>query len=251
MINNHESLLPKLKFKKSISLLFIFSLLIVFFFNPSNLFASTKINKQNSTTPFSQIVAQKYGINNFSKVKTIAFTFNVKIGKKYIVRSWYWEPGTHKITYKGPGKDGKEMNYSYYENKVDKKDSLATFVDAKFINDQYWLLFPFHLVWDKKVNIKDAGSKPYPISKKNAHCLIVKYPDSAGGYTPGDIFELYVGKDDLIHEWVYMPGGNAAKKRIMTWEKNKDFNGILISTEHNGPDHNFKLWFTGIKVVTQ
>ncbi len=251
MINNNNTPLPQWKFQKSISLLFIFSLIIIFSYGLNNSFASTKPGKQNSTTPLSKTVAEKYGINNFSKVKSIAFTFNVKIEKKNISRSWYWEPGTHKIIYKGPGRDGKEMSYSYYENKVDKKDTLTTSVDAKFINDSYWLLFPFHLVWDEKANIEDAGSKPYPISKKTAHCLIVKYPDSAGGYTPGDVFELYIGKDNLIHEWVYMPGGNAAKKRIMTWEKNKDFNGILISTEHKGPDNNFKLWFTDIKVVTK
>ena len=250
MINNSTTL-PQLKFRKSISLLFTFSLLVIFSFSFNNSYASSKTTKQNSTTLLSKTVAEKYGINNFSKVKSIAFTFNVNIGKKHIVRSWYREPGTQKIIYKGPGKDGKEMNYTYYENKVDKKDTIESFVDASFINDQYWLLFPFHLVWDKKVNVEDAGSKPYPISKKTAHCLIVKYPDSAGGYTPGDVFELYIGKDDLINEWVYMPGGNAAKTRIMTWEKNRDFNGILISTEHNGSDHNFKLWFNGIKVVTK
>ena len=187
MIKN-SYILPQWKFQKSISLLFIFSLIIIFSYGFNNSYASTKPGKQNSTTPLSQTVAEKYGINNFSKVKSIAFTFNVNIGEKHIVRSWYWEPVTQKIIYKGPGKDGKEMNYTYYENKVDKKDTITTFVDASFINDQYWFLFPFHLVWDKKVNVEDAGSKPYPISKKTAHCLIVKYPDSAGGYTPGRRF---------------------------------------------------------------
>ena len=245
MLKKYKILLPN--WKKRSSALFILSLILVFFFDFNNLNAFVKPGKQNDKMPLSQSVAEKYGFNNFSKVKSIAFTFNVQKGKKKFLRSWYWEPETHKVTYKGIGKDGKEMNYSYYENKVDKKDTIATFVDANFINDQYWLLFPFHLVWDKKVDIEDAGSKPYPISKKTAHCLIVKYPDSAGGYTPGDIFELYIGKDDLIHEWVYRPGGSTTKRNAMTWEKNKNFKGILISTEHIGSNNNFKLWFLILK----
>ena len=100
MLKKYETSLPKLKFRKSILQIFISSLIIVLLFSSNNLEASSKIAIRNSTTPFSQVVAEKYGINNFSKVKSIAFTFNVKIGKKNISRSWYWEPGTHKITYK-------------------------------------------------------------------------------------------------------------------------------------------------------
>ncbi len=138
----------------------------------------------------------------------------MKTKNRDISRSWYWEPATNKVTYKGPGKDGKPMNYSYTTGSIDKNDTVKSFVDARFINDQYWLLVPFHLIWDKKAEITDEGMKPYPTSKKQAHCIVVKYPPSAGGYTPGDIFELYIGKDNLIHEWVYRAGGKKDGRAI-------------------------------------
>jgi hypothetical protein len=193
-------------------------------------------------------VADAYGFKNFSKVKSISFTFNVKTKDRTFKRSWYWEPGTNKVTYDGPGRNNKPMTYSYTTGSIDKKDSMKSFVDSRFINDQYWLLFSFHLIWDKKAEITDAGIKPYPISKKQAHCLIVKYPPSAGGYTPGDIFELYVGKDNLIHEWVYRAGGKK-DGRALTWEGYKNFDGLNISTLHNVADKSFKLWFSNIKIT--
>ncbi len=196
---------------------------------------------------FAEKVADAYGFNNFKNVKSISFTFNVKTKDKTFVRNWYWEPATNKVTYKGPGKDGKEMSYTYTTGSINKSDSIKSFVDARFINDQYWLLFPFHLIWDKKAEISNAGTRPYPISKKNSRCLIVKYPPSAGGYTPGDIFELYIGKDNLIHEWVYRAGGKK-DGRAMTWEGYKNFHGLNISTIHNVADKKFKLWFSDIKV---
>ena len=160
-----------------------------------------------------------------------------------------FKPTTNKVTYKGPGKDGKPMTYSYTTGKIDKNDTAGAFVDARFINDQYWLLFPFHLIWDKKAEITDAGMRHYPINKKRkATCLIVKYPPSAGGYTPGDIFELYIGKDNLIHEWIYRAGGKK-EGRALTWEGYKNFNGVHISTVHNVANKSFKLWFSDIKIM--
>ena len=223
------------------TIFFSFSIIFVFF-----LFISVSLSQNENS--LAEKVADAYGFKNFTNVKSVSFTFNVKTKDKQLERNWYWEPGTNKVTYKGKGEDGKEITYSYVTGTIDKNDTMKTFVDAMFINDQYWLLFPFHLIWDKKAEITDAGNRPYPISKKESHCLIVKYPPSAGGYTPGDIFELYIGKDNLIHEWIYRQGGKK-NGRTMTWEGYKNFNGLNISTVHNGADGNFKLWFSGIKVL--
>lgn len=203
---------------------------------------------QSKTETFAGKVAEAYGLTSFAKIKSIAFTFNVKTKKVNISRSWYWEPGTNKVTYKGPGKDGKILTYSYTTGQVDKNDQMKTFVDAKFINDQYWLLFPFHLVWDKKAELTDKGLKTSPIGRKQMRCLEVKYPPSAGGYTPGDIFELYIGKDDLIHEWIYREGGKK-DGRALTWEGYKNYGSLNISTLHNVADKSFRLWFSDIKVI--
>ena len=108
------------------------------------LFVSTSFSfAQNS---LAEKVANAYGFKNFAKVKSFVFTFNVKAKGKVVSRSWYWEPGTNKVTYKGSDKNGKPMTYSYVTGSIDQNDTVRSFVDAKFINDQYWLLFPFHLI---------------------------------------------------------------------------------------------------------
>lgn len=203
---------------------------------------------QSKTETFTKNIADAYGLTSFREIKSIAFSFNVKTKNMNISRSWYWEPGSNKVTYKGPGKDGKSITYSYITGSIDKSDQMKTFVDSKFINDQYWLLFPFHLIWDKKAELTDKGMKTSPIGGKQMRCLSVKYPPSAGGYTPGDIFDLYIGKDNLIHEWVYREGGKK-DGRALTWEGYKNFGGLNISTLHYAGGKNFKLWFSGIKVL--
>lgn len=218
-------------------------LLLVFAFITSFSVASFS----QSTNQLAKKVAEAYGFNNFNNVKSITFTFNIKSKNRAFARNWYWEPSTNKVTFNGTGKDGKDITYSYFTGNIDKKDSLKVYVDARFINDQYWLIFPFHLIWDKKAEIKGDGMVKSPISKKNSQHLIVKYPASAGGYTPGDIFELYIGKDNLIHEWVYRAGGKKGGTAL-TWEGYKKFDGLNISTMHNVEDNAFKLWFTDIKV---
>ena len=219
----------------------LISHLFVFFLFSAALFSQTE-------TTLAEKVADAYGFRNFQKVKSISFTFNVQATNKQVKRSWQWEPEANKVTYSGPNRDGKQTTYSYVRGAIDKKDTIKTFVDAMFTNDQYWLLFPFHLMWDKKAEIVDAGTRPYPISKKLSHCLIVKYAPAAGGYTPGDIFELYIGEDNLIHEWIYRQGGRE-NGRILTWEDYKKINGLNLSTLHNTADKSFKLWFSGIKVL--
>ena len=203
-------------------------------------------DKDSLNYSLSERVADKYGINNFSKIKEISYTFNVKFNNKVFKRSWKWNPKTDEVTFHGKGDNGQEITLTY--NRRKKMDKRTKKIDAGFINDNYWLLFPFHLVWDNHVDIKDAGMKDYPIGKGNGNCLIVKYTGNYG-YTPGDIFELYLNKDNSIRDWIYRPGGSKTKKRPATWEGNKNFGGITISTIHNGPNKKFKLWFTDIKVT--
>lgn len=205
----------------------------------------------NKSQTLKEQVADNYGLKNFSKVKSIEFTFNVEFKGNKFKRKWKWEPKSDQVTYWGPDKNGKNIEYTYTRKAIkDVKDEKIKYVDARFINDQYWLLFPFHLVWDNNVDIKNVGKKNYPIGKGRGNCLIVKYANNVG-YTPGDIFELYLGKDNMIKEWIYRHGGSKKDKSPATWTDNKNFGGIIISTMHKGPNGKFKLWFTDVNIKYQ
>ena len=64
----------------------------------------------------------------------------------------------------------------------------------------------------------DSGMYNLPVGTGTAELVPVKYPAEGGGYTPGDTWELYVGKDNRVEYFVYHRGG--AKKpslSIATW----------------------------------
>jgi hypothetical protein len=43
-------------------------------------------------------------------------------------------------------------------------------------------------------------------AKQTAEKVAVKYPAELGGYTPGDTWELYVGKNNHVEQFVYHRG---------------------------------------------
>jgi len=232
---------------KSLSIPSYFLVLIIIISVGLNKNNYPQTNKNSSS--LSQTIADNYGLKSFSDINTIQFTFNVKMKDVNVKREWKWSPKTGDVEFKGPDEKGKDTTIKYNRNKLDKNNALELYADKRFINDQYWLLFPFHLVWDKNVDIKSEGQKEFPISHKKGTSLIVQYKNDVG-YTPNDAFVLFLDKDNMIKEWTYRPGGNKEKERSYTWEGNKKFDGITISTEHNGPANKFKVWFSDIKLET-
>jgi hypothetical protein len=106
-------------------------------------------------------------------------------------------------------------------------------VDPAFVNDQYWLVLPFHVVWDG-ANVEDTGMHKLPLGKGSARRVVVQYA-SAGGYSPGDTWELYVGSDNRVEELVYRRGGPKKPRVVVaTWAGYKQAGSLLISTDHRG-----------------
>ena len=107
-------------------------------------------------------------------------------------------------------------------------------VDPGFVNDNYWLLFPFHAYWDTAADVQDKGSQPLPQGSGSAKLISVKYP-SDGGYTPGDTWDLYVGSDNRVVQLFYHRGGPKKPSAVIaTWEGYKKAGPLLISTDHRG-----------------
>ena len=192
-------------------------------------------------------IAQAYGIDGFDQIKELRYTFNAKLGATEIKRSWVWQPKENKVTLVKVGDDLK--NVSYHRQDLDKDPEYLKEMDSWFINDQYWLVFPFHLVWDEGIRIEVGGeSENLPIGTGLTTKVIVTYPDT-GGYTPGDVYDLYIDENYMILEWVYRRGGSEEPTRISTWEDNQKFGPIIISLDHKGPDE-FRVWFTDVAVIT-
>src|SRR5260370_42535473 len=73
-----------------------------------------------------------------------------------------------------------------------------------------------------------------PLGKGSARLVSVKYP-SAGGYTPGDTWDLYVGSDNRVEELLFRHGGaqkTTVPVTIVTWAGYKKAGSLLVSTDH-------------------
>ena len=195
----------------------------------------TNKNESNEEVSVVEKIAHANGLENFDEVKELQFTFNVKTNDTLRTsRQWKWEPKTNMVTL-----TSKDSTVTYNHK---TEAAQHEWVDQRFINDQYWLLFPFHLVWDE-MEWEHTQKATAPISGEQMQRVTVKYPAGAG-YTPGDMYEIYFGDDHMIREWVYLSGGNRENAFPATWEDYKDLNGLRIATRHTNKDGSFELFFT-------
>jgi len=187
-------------------------------------------------SPIAEQIAKTYGLDSFEQVEAIRYTFNLDLSGKNISRSWVWHPKTGQVSYDGKDKDGKPLKVTYLQSELYKEsDAVKDEVDPNFVNDNYWLVFPFHAYWDSPgADVQDKGMQKLPSGKGSAKLVSVKYP-SKGGYTPGDTWDLYVGNDNRIEEFVYHRGGEKKPQLVTTtWGGYKKAGPLLFSTDHRG-----------------
>jgi hypothetical protein len=186
--------------------------------------------------PILEQVAKTYGLDSFGQIDAIRYTWNAQFPGVNLSRSWVWEPKTGKVSYEGKDKDGKPVKVSYMRSELgSQSDAVKNEVDPGFINDNYWLLFPFHAYWDTSATVTDQGMHKLPLGNGSAELVAVKYPAEVGGYTPGDTWDLYVGKDNRVEQFVYHRGGPKKPSLVIaTWAGYEKAGPLLISTEHRG-----------------
>jgi len=181
-------------------------------------------------------IAKTYGLDSFGQIEAIRYTWNAQFPGVNVSRSWVWEPKTGQVSYEGKDKDGKLVKATYLRSQLNSQPAnVKDDIDPAFINDNYWLLFPFHAYWDTSAAVTDQGMKKLPIGAGSAALVVVKYPAELGGYTPGDTWDLYVGKDKRVVCMVYHRGGPRKPSLVIApWAGYKKAGPLLISTEHRG-----------------
>ena len=201
------------------------------------------VSQQNANTSASEqtakvsaeTIAKSYGLDSFGTIEAIRYTWNAQFPGVNISRAWVWEPKTGRVSYDGKDKDGKPVKATYVRSQLDSQPAnVKAEIDPAFVNDNYWLLFPFHAYWDKSATVTDQGAKQLPLGNGSAKLVEVKYP-SDGGYTPGDTWDLYVNKENRVDQFIYHRGGDRKPSVVIaTWEGYKKAGPLLISTEHHG-----------------
>ncbi|HLV15229.1 MAG TPA: hypothetical protein VKY41_08615 [Xanthomarina sp.] len=203
---------------------------------------SDKINivqEQETTLTATDKIAQAYGLDHWNKVKEISYTFNVDRDSTHFERSWVWLPKTNQVTLITE-KDTIQYNRL-------QLDSTNIDSDKAFINDKFWLLAPFNLVWDQGKTISNPVEEISPINKRKLNKITVTYSNE-GGYTPGDAYDFYFNNNYLIEEWVYRKENAKTPTLTTTWENNNQFHNITLSLNHKKPEDNWELFFTNVSI---
>ena len=186
-----------------------------------------------------ETIAFKNGLENWDDVTEIQFTFNVDRGENHFERSWSWKPKSNEVTLRSA-----DDTLTYNRNDM---DSIAMKTDGGFINDSYWLLAPFKLVWDEGTTLSESDRAVAPISGDSLHKITLTYGNE-GGYTPGDAYDFFYGDDFMVKEWIFRKGNQEAPSMITTFEDYKDFNGLQLAQMHKDSTGALKLYFTDISV---
>ncbi|MGA9862857.1 MAG: hypothetical protein WBQ19_12145 [Terriglobales bacterium] len=187
--------------------------------------------------PILEQIAKTYGLDSYGQIEAIRYTWNGEItGLFKAAHKWEWEPKTGKVSFEGKDKDGKPVKVSYVRTDLSTQtDAVKNGIGRAFVNDNYWLLFPLHAYWDTSAAVTDEGMKKLPMGNGSAELVAVKYPAEAGGYTPGDTWGLYVGKNNRVEYLVFHHVGTEKPSLVSaTWTGYKKAGPLLISTEHRG-----------------
>jgi hypothetical protein len=163
-------------------------------------------SRAQTRPPIAEQIGKTYGLDSFGKIEAIRYTFSLQLPGVDLSRSWVWQPKTDQVTYEGKDKDGKPVKITYVRSKLDSEPAVVKDeIDPAFVNDEYNLLFPLHIYWDYGSDVQDMGTQKLPIGEGSAKKVEVKYP-SGGGYTPGDTWDVYLGPDGRVVEFVYHRG---------------------------------------------
>ena len=112
------------------------------------------------------------------------------------------------------------------------------------------------LYWDRSATVTaDDAPVNLPIGTGQAKRMVVKYPANEG-YTPGDVYELFIDGSGRIAQWIYRKGGAPKPTqvntwgdyKVTTWEDYKRVGPLTLSLDHNSPDGASRVWFTDVAV---
>ena len=198
--------------------------------------STTEISNEVS---IGQKIANAHGFDNWQNINEIKFRFNVLRNENTSGRSWTWNPKTEDVILMT---DSDTIRYNRRSI-----DSLSLRADQGFINDKFWLLIPFQLVWDEGATISDPQKALAPISNLELNKITLTYGDE-GGYTPGDAYDIFYSDDFLIKEWIFREGNSTEPSMSTTFENYQNYNGIKIALDHKMAEGDFNLFFSNIEV---
>ena len=151
-------------------------------------------DKESRATTVRQRIGQSYGVQYFDQIEQVQYTFNVRKGDTHARRFWIWEPKRDRVTF--DGMDYKDPITYYRSDLQTNPSNKLKSIDAWFINDNYWFLFPFHVAGDTQTTVEDVGRKKLPVGDGE---LAGGGDQAAGGLVTEDAVEEGRHADRAAH----------------------------------------------------
>lgn len=178
-----------------------------------------------------RIIAANGGKENWDKVPYISFDY---FGRRY----WFWDKvnnryrlESEKRNLRAAGKlDGSETNLWLRGEIITDADSISKYKDFAYkawINDTYWLIFPFKLM-DPGVKLKYVGDCMAD-SVTSATCMEMTFEKV--GVTPENKYIVYVDtvKNEIIH-WDYFEKYTDTLPAVSNpWNDYRQYGDVRIS----------------------
>jgi hypothetical protein len=190
------------------------------------------------------MAARGAGAGEFHRVGALHYTFKAQFEGKTVERRWTWHPHEDSVAYRGKDAGGLEVQAAWSRrNRFSMESPQVQALDKWFVNDQYWLLFPLHLVWDKGLRLESATGS----GEGEAWRLTAVYPKE-GGYTPGDAYDIFLDGRGSIKRWIFRKGNAPEPTREALWAPPVQVGPLRLSMERKGPDGKFRIRFEEVRV---
>src|SRR5215813_5569636 len=73
-------------------------------------------------TPIAQEVAKTFGIDSFSQIEGMRYTWNLELPNGHaIANKWEWSPKTDTVSFEGKDKAGNPVKVTYQRSKLDSQ----------------------------------------------------------------------------------------------------------------------------------
>lgn len=194
-----------------------------------------------------QKIAQAYGLQSVYQVEALTFVYQEKKSKARVRREWTWDIADNRVEYHGRGPTGLPIEHVYRRDKLDDGDAaLNRKIDEWFVVDQYMLLFPFHLAWEKRLKVERKESARTSILPGESPMISVTYP--SGTSAAGDRYDVFYGPQNLIKEWSYYPAGQHSAAFTTTWDRHARAGPLVFSLVRRSANGAQAVWFDRVSV---
>ena len=190
-------------------------------------------------------IGAAHGGDRMDEVAAIRFTFHAQRGPMRLQRRWIYFPQSNRVEFADPKAPDVAHVHTTGKHQVTPRDRE---VDAWFVNDSFWLLFPQYLATHE---FAAFGTKSVHGTATDTYQ--VYYP-AAGGYTPGDRYDFVVDEQLRLTRWEYYPARgevqdlSAKPALVCDWSDYCQLGPLQLALDHVGPG-DFRVWFSDVALL--